>query len=257
MDPVPSVRRAAGTVPAGRRPRDRAALAKARPPTGFPSARRVRRLRSRRRPTYAGRRGVRVGRRAPLPQPQRRPGERVLRRRHHRGRHRAPLEDPRAEGDLARLGDAVQEARAEPARDRRHARRATLLDGSVRRAGDRVRIVAQLDRRRVGSASLGRDVRPPSSTTSSRSRPTSRCTSPPRSRPSSRRRADRASAGADDQPRGVPALPAGAALATLGTPRTLSRRPSSTSSRPSTRSDFALAHAELAIACGGAAERQS
>ena len=67
-----------------------------------------------------------------------------------------------------------------------------LLDGSVRRAGDRVRIVAQLIDARVRPAPLGRDVRPRARPTSSPSRPTSRCTSPPRSRPSCRARSRRA-----------------------------------------------------------------
>ena len=44
--------------------------------------------------------------------------------------------------------------------DRRDLDVATLLDGSVRRAGDRVRIVAQLIDARDRPASLGRDVRP-------------------------------------------------------------------------------------------------
>ena len=102
-----------------------------------------------------------VGRGPAVPQPERRPGERVLRRRDHRGRDRAALEDPLAQGDLARLGDGVQEARAEPARDRRQRwTSTTLLEGSVRRAGDRVRIVAQLIDADDGPASLGRDLRP-------------------------------------------------------------------------------------------------
>jgi serine/threonine-protein kinase len=72
---------------------------------------------------------ISLGRGAPLPQPERGPGERVLRRWHHRGRHRPAFEDPLAEGDLAHLGDAVQEAGAEPARDRGEAGRRDAARG--------------------------------------------------------------------------------------------------------------------------------
>ena len=55
----------------------------------------------------------------------------------------------------------VQEAGAEPAGDRRRRwTSTTLLEGSVRRAGSRVRIVAAADRRRDRPASLGGDLRP-------------------------------------------------------------------------------------------------
>src|SRR5215207_6426849 len=110
VDPVPSVRRLRDTVPPVV---DRAivrALARCR---------------------HAGRRHCRVGRaaprrvrrRAPVPQPQRRSGERVLRRRHHRRRHRPSLEDSRPHRHLAELGDAVQAADGEHAGHQRHARR--------------------------------------------------------------------------------------------------------------------------------------
>jgi hypothetical protein len=48
---------------------------------------------------------------AAVRQHERRPRERVLRRRHHRGRHRPPGQDPLAQGHLAHVGDGVQEAR--------------------------------------------------------------------------------------------------------------------------------------------------
>ena len=93
------------------------------------SPRRSRRGRYRRRPAA-------VGRGAAVPQPERRSGERVLRRRDHRGRDRAALEDPLAEGDLERLGHAVQATGAEPAaRSAPTLEVSTVLEGSVRRAG--------------------------------------------------------------------------------------------------------------------------
>ena len=102
-----------------------------------------------------------VGGGTAVPQPEPRPGERILHRRDHRGRDRPPLEDPGAQGHLPYLGDAVQEPGAEPARDRRAAGRHDHSRGkrpARRRPGAHRRAA---HRRRDRPASLGRDVRPP------------------------------------------------------------------------------------------------
>ena len=76
-----------------------------------------------------------VGRGAPVPQPERRPGERVLRRRDHRGRDRPALEDPLAQGH--RAGSVMKfKTRDQTLREIGATLDvATLLEGSVRRAG--------------------------------------------------------------------------------------------------------------------------
>ena len=120
-EPAPRVRRARPAGAGGGRRGARAGAgrrsrrARSRPPRRSP-------MRSRGNDRGA-RAAAAVGRRAAVRQPERRPRERVLRRRHHRGRDRPALEDPLAQGDRARLGDEVQGARPEPARDRRDAGR--------------------------------------------------------------------------------------------------------------------------------------
>ena len=121
-EPAPRVRRreARGTDRAGRGDR---AGARARSRRSLPYRRCLRR-RTRRQGDSGARAAAALGCRASFPQPQPRPGERVLRRRDHRGRDRAALQDPLAPGDLPRIGDAVQAPGAEPAGDRGSARRA-------------------------------------------------------------------------------------------------------------------------------------
>ena len=156
-DPVPRVRRLRPTVPAAVEQALMRALAEV-PADRFATAAAFAEALTRARPP--ARPAAAVRRRAPVPQPERRPGERVLRRRHHRGRDRPALQDSRAQGDLARLGHAVQEAGAEPARDRRDARRrhAARRQRPARREPGAHRRAA--DRRRDRPAPLGRDVRP-------------------------------------------------------------------------------------------------
>ena len=200
-----------------------------------------------------------VGRGAAVPQPERRPGERVLRRRDHRGRHRPALEDPLAQGDLAHLGDAVQAAGAEPAGDRR--------DAATSRRCSRAACAGPATG--CGSSPSSSTPRPTStsgprrttasSPTSSRSRPTWRCRSPPRSRPSCRRTSGPGSAGSRRPTSRPTSSTSRGGTATPGTPRRASGRASSTSSRrsrptpgmPWPTSASALAYAELAAGQGG------
>ena len=102
-----------------------------------------------------------VGRRTPVPQPQRRSRERILRRRDHRGRDRAALEDPLPEGDLAGLGHAVQEDGS--AASARSAPRWKSRPCSTAACGESVTACgsspsSSMSRRT--STSVGRDVRP-------------------------------------------------------------------------------------------------
>ena len=109
----------------------------------------------------------------------------------------------------------------------------TLLEGSVRRAGSRVRIVGAAHRRGDGPASLGGDLRP---------RADRHLRHPDRRRAADRGRArgGALAGGADPDPegahrrrRGLPAVPAGEALPDAGGPMKASSKGSSTSSRRS------------------------
>ena len=91
-----------------------------------------------------GARRRQVGGRAPVREHEHRPRERVLQRRHHRRHHRPALEGQRAQGDLPHVLDAVQEDDQEDHRDREELGVGAMLEGSVRRAGQRVRIVVHL-----------------------------------------------------------------------------------------------------------------
>ena len=178
----------------------------------FPPPRRSRTRSRRRRPRRGGRAQAAVGRGAAVPQPERRPRERVLRRRDHRGRDRPALEDPRAQGDLARLGHGVQAAGAESPRDRRRARRRDAARGQRapgRRPGADRRPAAST-RRPTGISGPRRTTA--SSPTSSRSRPTWRCRSPRAQGGAVAGRADPHPPRADRRRPGLPALPPGAAL---------------------------------------------
>ena len=193
--------------------------ARARSGRPVPDRRRVRGVRSPPDPAPA-REPAALGRGAAVPQPERRSRERVLRRRDHRGRDRPALEDPLAQGDLAQLGDAVQEARAEPARDRRERSTSRRCSRAACAApASRVRIVGAAHRRGDGPASLGRDLRP---------RADRHLRDPDRRRAADRGRArgGALAGGADPDPQGahrrrpgLPALPPGTALLHAGGPK--------------------------------------
>ena len=94
-EPAPRVRRVRPRCPRRSTRRSMQALAPD-PSRPLPDRPRPSRMRSPRRPRPQ-RAAPAVRGRAALPQPERRPGERVLRRRHHGGRDRAALEDPLAQ----------------------------------------------------------------------------------------------------------------------------------------------------------------
>ena len=139
------------TVP-GRIGTRRAAGARARRPADrFPTAAAVRRRRWPRprddaTRTGSGRRRSDVDRRAAVRQHERRPGERVLQRRDRRGDHQRAGQDRRAARRVAHLVVRASRARARTiSRDRRRSSRSrTVLEGSVRKAGNRLRVTAQL-----------------------------------------------------------------------------------------------------------------
>lgn len=115
---------------------------------GQPRRRRCRRVRTNAEPTWecAGilARGS-MGGRAPFRQHEPRRGQRVLQRRPHRGDQRTFVVGPRAQGDLAHLGDALQGEHEVAAADRGGAGRcARARRERARREGSKVRITAQL-----------------------------------------------------------------------------------------------------------------